>query len=77
MFKFSDKKDLMKCGEEFENFMTEVENDELDFKMSDYLVYSDDYCDCLKIDDMYVGLFYDVGESLCSVDVEDLSLIHI
>ena len=73
MFKFSDKKDLIKCGEEFGEFFIDFENGdvEIEGKFADYVVYDDEDVICLKVDDMFVGLYYDGGDSLACVEVEE------
>ena len=73
MFKFSDKSDLIKCGSEFGEFLIDLENGdvEIEVKFEDYVVYEDENVMCLKVDDMFVGMFYDGGDSLGCVEVED------
>lgn len=72
MFKFSDKNDLMKCENEFGEFLIDFENGdvEIEGKFGDYVVYEDDDCYVLNVDDMFVGMYYDFGDSLGEVVVE-------
>ena len=73
MFKFSDKSDLIKCGVEFGEFLIDFENGdvEIEGKFGDYVVYDDENVICLKVDDLFVGMYYDGGDSLSCVEVEE------